>query len=753
MKKILVLFTCLLLNTAFSQDNFTQKKLDSIETKLSKVSNDSIKLTIMLGLGRDYALNANKRNLEFNRKAIELAQKLNRPFSIAEAYANYGMYYERINDTVKQKQYLDKILVLGQEKKDNRVLGKGYYEKGFYYWTRKNLQKTNHYLEQSIAFYKKTKDKNSLSDVYLQIGFLHQAEFKDYNKALFYYRKFIDLFDKDDFQLINTYSTIASIYMMQSKYKKALEYYILSDKLFKKHKETNSFHYALLLSKFATVYQELEEFDKSLKYLNLSLKYFSSKEDYRASSVLYAQQAALYLKMNDSKNTLKSIDAAAKISEKIKNCVQKENAYSAIAYIFYDMKNYAKALDFHLKSYNECPLNTPYKDLETQEFNIGATYLMLAKNLGQIINASTNVPKNKNALLQLGEKYLKSVMERAKTNSNISILNNCYLYLSEIADLQNDKRNALEYYKQHIIYKDSLATVENRELLVQNQMQFEFDQQEKVRVAEQEAKDALSREELTKEKNNRNLALGGIGFFVIIAGFSGYAYVQKRKDNKIISAEKQKSDDLLLNILPAEIAKELKEKGTSEAKHFDSVSIMFTDFKDFTKLSEKIPSTELIQELNYCFKEFDNIITKHGVEKIKTIGDSYMAVCGLPAKYGNHAQKMVDAALEIRDFIENYKEKRHQEGKSYFEMRIGINSGEVVAGIVGIKKFAYDIWGDAVNTASRMESNGAIGKVNISEATYNLVKNDFSFDYRGEMEAKGKGKIKMYFVEPKEENV
>jgi class 3 adenylate cyclase len=344
-------------------------------------------------------------------------------------------------------------------------------------------------------------------------------------------------------------------------------------------------------------------------------------------------------------------------------------------------------------------------------------------------------------------------MESAKINSNISLLNNCYLHLSEIADLQNDKRKALDYYKQHIIYKDSLATIENRELLVQNQMQFEFDQQEKVRVAEQEVKDALSREELTKEKNNRNLALGGIGFFVVVAGFSAFAYVQKRKDNKIISEEKQKSDDLLLNILPAEIAQELKEKGTSEAKHFESVSIMFTDFKDFTKLSEKIPSTELIQELNYCFKEFDNIITKHGVEKIKTIGDSYMAVCGLPAKYGNHAQKMVDAALEIRDFIEKYKEKRQEEGKSFFEMRIGINSGEVVAGIVGIKKFAYDIWGDAVNTASRMESNGEIGKVNISEATYNLVKNNFSFDYRGEMDAKGKGKIKMYFVEPKENNV
>src|SRR5690606_33540301 len=205
----------------------------------------------------------------------------------------------------------------------------------------------------------------------------------------------------------------------------------------------------------------------------------------------------------------------------------------------------------------------------------------------------------------------------------------------------------------------------------------------------------------------------------------------------------------LLNILPEEVAQELKEKGSSDAKYFDSVTIMFTDFKDFTKLSETIPSKELIQELNYCFKAFDEIVAKHGVEKIKTIGDSYMAVCGLPAQNGNHAQKMVQAAIEIRDFIEDYKQKRQTEGKSFFEMRIGINSGEVVAGIVGIKKFAYDIWGDSVNTASRMESNGEIGKINISESTYNLVKDDFDFQYRGEVDTKGKGLIKMYFVESK----
>lgn len=221
--------------------------------------------------------------------------------------------------------------------------------------------------------------------------------------------------------------------------------------------------------------------------------------------------------------------------------------------------------------------------------------------------------------------------------------------------------------------------------------------------------------------------------------------------NKTLETERQKSEALLLNILPEEVALELKEKGKTQSKFFDSVTILFTDFKDFTKMAEKVSSTELIEELNYCFKAFDEIISKYGIEKIKTIGDAYMAVSGLPVKDENHAIKMVYASLEIRDFMEEYKKKRISEGKEYFEMRIGINSGEVVAGIVGIKKFAYDIWGTAVNIASEMEVNGAIGKVNISENTYQLIKNNFDTELRPEKLEDLQ--IKMYFAEPKEKSV
>jgi class 3 adenylate cyclase len=208
--------------------------------------------------------------------------------------------------------------------------------------------------------------------------------------------------------------------------------------------------------------------------------------------------------------------------------------------------------------------------------------------------------------------------------------------------------------------------------------------------------------------------------------------------------EKKKSDLLLYNILPFETAQELKRNGFAAAKHFEKVTILFTDFKGFTSISEKLSPQELVREIDQCFKAFDSITSKYNIEKIKTIGDSYMAAGGLPVPNSTHAEDVVKAALEIRDYMKTYKT-----GKSglSFEVRIGINTGSVVAGIVGTKKFQYDIWGDAVNTASRMETACEPGKVNISENTFNLIKNNFNCFYRGEITVKGKGNIKMYFVD------
>jgi class 3 adenylate cyclase len=220
--------------------------------------------------------------------------------------------------------------------------------------------------------------------------------------------------------------------------------------------------------------------------------------------------------------------------------------------------------------------------------------------------------------------------------------------------------------------------------------------------------------------------------------------LEKQVDERTfeLQKEKQKTENLLLNILPHEVAEELKENGSSEAKYYDEVSVLFTDFVNFTQSSEKMGAEKMLVELNECFTAFDMIMEKHGLEKIKTIGDAYLAVCGLPMKNECHAYKTVLVALDIIHFIE----ERKKTNPDVLDIRIGINSGSLIAGIVGVKKFAYDIWGDTVNTAARMEQNSEKGKINISESTYQLVKEKIICEYRGKIHTKGKGEMDMYFA-------
>jgi len=219
--------------------------------------------------------------------------------------------------------------------------------------------------------------------------------------------------------------------------------------------------------------------------------------------------------------------------------------------------------------------------------------------------------------------------------------------------------------------------------------------------------------------------------------------------NQQLVSEKRKSDELLLNILPAEIAEELKEKGSSPARRFPSVSIMFTDFKDFTRLSEILTPEQLVKEIDHCYRRFDEITEKYGLEKIKTMGDAYICAGGLPSMNFTHPEDVVSAALDIRDFMEAYRQEKTANNEPYFHIRIGVHTGPVVAGIVGSRKFAYDIWGDTVNIAARMESSGETGKVNISGSTWQMIKDKFRCDYRGKIEAKNKGAVDMYFAERK----
>ena len=215
---------------------------------------------------------------------------------------------------------------------------------------------------------------------------------------------------------------------------------------------------------------------------------------------------------------------------------------------------------------------------------------------------------------------------------------------------------------------------------------------------------------------------------------------------KELHIEKEKSEKLLLNILPSKVAEELKEKNYAAPRSYDMVTVLFTDFKGFTSIAEKMSPEEIIRELNTIFSEFDRICKEYNLEKIKTIGDAYMCAGGIPEPNTSNAIDAVNAALEMQQYMKVLADKKQARGENYFELRLGINTGPIVAGVVGESKFAYDIWGDTVNLASRMESAGEVGMVNISDNTYELVKDKFDCTYRGRISVKNKGEVDMYFV-------
>ena len=311
------------------------------------------------------------------------------------------------------------------------------------------------------------------------------------------------------------------------------------------------------------------------------------------------------------------------------------------------------------------------------------------------------------------------------------------LTLSKLYENAGNQVASLKHYKEHIAYRDSIINIENVQQIADLRTDFEVSQKQiEVDLLEQ------------KRKNQRivTLSISIVLFFIAILALLWYRrYLFIRKTKKIIEEERDRSDRLLLNILPEETATELKLNGKVKAKKYDSVTVLFSDFKGFTSYSENLSPEELVKTVDFYFSKFDAIIESFGLEKIKTIGDAYMCAGGLHGNEEDHANKMVLAASEILSFVAKTKEN-DLENKLTFDIRIGINSGPVVAGVVGSKKFAYDIWGDTVNVASRMESMSQPGKINISESTYDLIKNNWSCEYRGEIEAKNRGQLKMYFV-------
>jgi adenylate cyclase len=515
--------------------------------------------------------------------------------------------------------------------------------------------------------------------------------------------------------------SIGNIYYSLGNFPKALEYFIECLEISHDFSEAHIFA-ALASSSIGIIYQEQKEYEKAIKYLKESLEIYEQYNDqYNIAKTL--------INIGASYGGLKNYNLALEYSKKGLETYGKLGdragmalALKSISFSYNNLKEYDKALGFAyqgLDKYNE---------------------LSIPKETAELLNLIGIIYNTKNERQKAISFCKKGYNTAKKSDSKLELVDACRCLYDSYKALGNDKL-ALMFFEEKVALKDSLFNEENTKKLTQLEMQYDFDKKEAAALAEQERKDALAAQELKRQKMMRN---GFIGGFAVVVLFAGVFLVQRNR----IGKEKERSEELLLNILPAETAQELKDKGHSDAQLIDHVTVLFTDFKGFTAMSEQLSPKELVKDLHLCFSLFDQICEKHGVEKIKTIGDAYMAAGGLPSPNNTHAKDVVEAALEMAEVVEKGKAMKIAQNLPYFEIRVGVHTGPVVAGIVGLKKFQYDIWGDTVNTASRMESSGEVGKVNISESTYNFLKDDdeFIFESRGKIEAKGKGEMEMYFV-------
>ena len=564
--------------------------------------------------------------------------------------------------------------------------------------------------------------KDGIASAVGNIGGMYN-EMSNYDRAIFYYQKSLETYEEmgDRAGMGLAYNNIGLAYTNLSDYPKAIDAFQEAIKI-----GENSNDQALLvksLNNIGLTYTELQEYQKALDYTQEALNLYQRVGNQKGEAYALNNLGNITAKMSNykDKRSLEYYQRSLSLAEQINDKMSISLALSSMGEFYFYSGDYQKALSFS-KSSLKISRQISDKNGMAYEFN-------------SIANSYIKLPDS--SLTQhhfdLAMKYADSALAINKEIGNVSGQKDVYKTLTDIYLAQNDYRNLYFAFKNYVVLNDSVQGQKVKNEILRKELQFDFEKKTAIAQEEQEKKD------ITQRNIRTSLLLGVSGLLL----FSGLIARQRNK----LKREKRRSENLLLNILPIEVADELKQTGKARARKYDNISILFTDFVNFTKTSETLSPETLIEELNECFTAFDYIMERNGLEKIKTIGDAYMAVCGLPNPTPNHAQNTVRAALEIAHFIHERSLKER-----VFGIRIGINSGAVVAGIVGVKKFAYDIWGDSVNIAARMEQNGESGKINISESTYQLVKNDFICYYRGEIEAKNKGGLRMYFVDgPKTE--
>lgn len=478
---------------------------------------------------------------------------------------------------------------------------------------------------------------------------------------------------------------------------------------------TNYEEQVLTLSDLAEVYRKLQNYDLTLRYLNKVKEVLDEHPDPKRLGIYHLDFANYYISQADTISPLTDsaknhLNIALDIFQNIQNNNLIATCFISMGNLEKHLANYNGAIEF----YRQAIIRYAKEDRKS---SLGFCYQNMAVNFWNLNQYDSAIP------------YYHLAYAIGSENNNLSLKYAATNDLSGVYGELGNMDSTLFYLKLSNGLEGELYNLAKLKVVREITEKYNFEKAAR-----------------SYQAQRRNYLIAGL-FMLLILAMLAMRYAIVWRSRKKITAEKMRSDKLLLNILPAKIAEELKQTGTTTPEFYPTATILFADIENFTTMSETLPATELIALLDDYFKCFDEVVLRFELEKIKTIGDAYMAASGVPEFSPRHAQNAVTAAIELQHHIGELNKSRMESGKQTVLFRIGIHSGPVIAGVVGQQKFQYDIWGDAVNMAARMEETGAAGKINISSATYKLLdQNDFIFEHRGKIPAKNKGEIEMYFV-------
>ena len=644
----------------------------------------------------------------------------------------------------------------GQTSNDNQVLLK---EKiGTTYLAYNQLDSAAIYFQQTLKVHQQTNAYQGQIKTAQQLAKISNLK-GDCQLALDYYQYIEQLVKKkgSDKELATLYNNLAYQYHCLEDYKNALQYF---DKAFLLCKEHCTLDKITLYTNMGIAQFNNKAYSKAISHIKKGVNSARQAKDTMALSSLENLLAKIFYEQGKLYEALQFNNQALVDSKKSASYEVLKNAYLTEANIYERLYEYDKALSFY------------QKHLQLRDSLLLAERLRQEKLLQQQFTLERSEKEIK--LLLINQKVQGLAFDQLaleKNNLELAAFNK----EKELQLLRSEQENNKERLRveelQAVQAKQELSLTRQRLLAVQkdseilnlkqkeDQQALELSQRKSEELAQNQQIELLNTEKSLQqakldqqetEKWYAQRVLAGLVaiLLVLLVGYKKLKNQKKKIESQkeAIEIEKVKSEELLLNILPKETAEELLINGFAQPKHYKKVTVLFADFENFTKLAEQLTPNQLIEELNACFIAFDDITSRHGLEKIKTIGDAYMCAGGIPVANDCNAQNAVDAAREMMDFIEKRHQEKLDKNQPFWRMRIGIHTGAVVAGVVGSKKFAYDIWGDTVNIASRMESNSIPGRINISQATFDELPDQYTCESRGKLAMKNKADAEMFFV-------